>query len=64
MQHQKIKEKITNYDHCLFFWGFFNVGEVVIQPYEDLAKFDYNLDMKVKIFFKNSIFLATCWNLL
>ncbi len=22
----------------------------MIQPYEDLAKFDYNLDMKVKIF--------------
>jgi hypothetical protein len=40
MQHQKIKAKITNYDHCLFFRGFFNVGEVVIQPYEDLATFD------------------------
>jgi hypothetical protein len=36
----------------------------MIQPYEDLAKFDYNLDMKVKIFKIFSIFLATCWNLL
>ncbi len=49
----------------VFFWGvFFNVGEVVIQPYKDLAKFDYNLDMKVKIFKMFSIFLAICWNLL
>jgi len=29
---------------------------VVIQPYEDLAKFDYNLDMKVKIF-KNFFYI-------
>jgi len=49
----------------VFFLGvFFNVGEVVIQPYEDFAKFDYNLDMKVKIFKMFSIFLAICWNLL
>jgi hypothetical protein len=30
----------------------------MIQPYEDLAKFDYNLDMKVKIF---KIFFYIFW---